>query len=391
MVFVSACCCLCLLSSVNGISSAQVTRDKFQVKVATGNIADEVRRKYPEIKLHKDAQIYADSAEEFAKSYFEQQERNKQTVKKMTKVWKEYKKGKRSWRDGFVAAEQLNFATHKEEAKKWREEVKKFWKKYKEKLKKNKPHKLSEEIIAEQTKKAEAIKQKKELENWVPPDIHSLGYHQNGNDVIVTYQYHLEFYHLKKGQSIRKIIAPRTGDRSYKFYMKERPIQIQPYKKITFRDVIRVEPSPESANYKAILICTDPIMGYGGMTNEEEAIIMKIRPNHLRYMWRNKNADFEEFCGVIGVDGRIISKLPVKQLPPNYWIRPLSILPDGKEALLGVGIAEYGDYDIPGIMKYHELIHWKYPDRVEAVNLVEINENKIMEFCDKFQLSAIPH
>lgn len=226
---------------------------------------------------------------------------------------------------------------------------------------------------------------KQKAKSWTPSDAWARKYYQHENHVVLAYQYRLEFFTLKPAQQVKKTADPEAG-RLLKFYEGDRPINLTPHRVMTFADVIVIEPTWPSRDQSAILICTDPILGYAPTTSEQVRFAIAGRPKH-----RRPNAEFQSFCGAVGINGKIVGKIPIKQDPPENYVAPLGLLPDGTEALLGIGTAQYNDNGIPNISKYRDLLLWRRPDHLRRVPLVGLSEREIEAYRERFGVSAIPH
>lgn len=138
---------------------------------------------------------------------------------------------------------------------------------------------------------------------------------------------------------------------------------------MTFQEAINVKPTPSwpPKTNPAIAVCTDPTLDYEPRTEAEQTIvgIGKSMP------WRNPKGEFHDFCGVIGADGTIIAQIPGEWNLPTYT-KPLGILPDGKEALFGVGHMGMAseDADYPEFICQY-FIRWSYPNKIEKIKTTQ--------------------
>lgn len=205
---------------------------------------------------------------------------------------------------------------------------------------------------------------------YVPKDQQAYGYFEYQNNVALAYRYKIEFFRNVGSGEGQKIA--QEGQRG------QRPSSgIQPFKTITFQEVISVVKSfPKGP---AILVCTDPTHKYE-TSDLAEAKVLGIRPVRDRILLRNPKGEFHDFCGVIGVDGTIVAQMPRPWNLPLY--EPLGILSNGKEALFGVGHTGYmrGDTDNPNFICQY-FIRWTSPNKIEKV---EVTQDKFHAMVNKF-------
>lgn len=308
----------------------------------------------------------------------EQRKHHENRIKEMKQLLNEANEGKRDDTEKYVILRHLlqNYATldamETPEAKEALGQWKDLLKGHPE-FKKNPPREIKEQREMREKPEVENKRLEGARKTWVPSDIKPVGRYQHGNHIIFYYQYRLEFYELAAGES---------DAAAYKFISASgRDVSKKPKKTITFAHVIEIEPSGFRVSPKALLVCTDPLLGYHARTPEEEEITQD-----RRYHWRRPNSDYEEFCGIIGFDGEILGRIDAGPSTKEHYVRPLGILPDGKEALVGIGPADFkNDRGLPDSLKYEELLHWTAPNQTKRLLITNMTESEIGAYKKKFK------
>ncbi|MHB2026780.1 MAG: hypothetical protein ACYCPQ_09135 [Elusimicrobiota bacterium] len=207
---------------------------------------------------------------------------------------------------------------------------------------------------------------------WVPLDKTCFCYVYK-NDMVAMHSYRIEFFHVESNE-------PKLANGCVK-------VTASPHKIITFRNAIRVEPSWLGFKGQPIVVCTDPTEDYGAEDQAERDAI-----GRQGLFWHNPKAEFDNFCGVIGLDGTIIAQIPGEWKLPTYT-RPLGILPDGSEALFGIGheglmpVDPKKDWNresvAPGF-NYRYLILWQRPNKIQRIDIQTLNEKHFNDLRKEF-------
>lgn len=352
------------------------------------NIAAKVKERYPWVRIGKNAQIYGMSPEQVAEYDLKTRKKNRLIAKRMKKVWEDYKAGKRDAKDAYVALRRLAVSTYGSDARAWGSLADEFYGKNKAQLGSRETHELSEET-AENAKKTKEEKIRKEAEdteiaekakNWVF-DKEPVGqYFQSGDNVMVQYQYRLEFFRLGKGVSPKMVYNNETGAGRVEFYQSVIHINLQPQRVIHFGKPLNGITSRESS-LDRLLVCTRHANWYVSRTSEEQKVLRYLKDHStspieedFECVFENPNADYDEFCGIVSTSGEVVYRFPVKHSPPEYVLQTIALSDDGQRALIKAGKYECGD----GCEVIHpkEYFYWKAPDHFEKIVADEVGEAK---------------
>lgn len=79
-----------------------------------------------------------------------------------------------------------------------------------------------------------------------------------------------------------------------------------------------------------------------------------------------KGRDYDDFCGIVSVEGKVLFRFPVKQERPKSLLKPTGMTPDGLHAEVVVGEEAAGE-DRPQITKPREILVWDFPDKLQRL------------------------
>ena len=231
----------------------------------------------------------------------------------------------------------------------------------------------------EEKKKQDMAEKRK---NWTPKDNIPGAYYEYKNELAAVYAYRIEFFRLKSSE----LATPMDYVRG------KAKINEKPFKIITSQEILRIKPHWLYFSGQSFVVCTDPLLYYTPHYGTSEYAILGNRGIH----WRNPKGTLHNFCGVFGVDGTLITRIPGEWNLPTYT-RPLGILSDGKEALLGVGhwgVVLYKDYDETKASEhddfvYQYLLHWTYPNKIEKFRIGALSADKFNALRDKFRVNML--
>lgn len=351
---------------------------------------NEHESKHPEIKMRDDMR-----------------KDTERSIQKHEKKLKEYKKGKRDYRDAYfilqVLSADYNRLRQKSKARKYLKEFEELKLKHPD-LISNPPQEMSEQKKAreELERKKEEIKKKP----FVPKDNRAVVF-KSSNSVALVYQYRIEFYKLPEDveiyidsnedgelrkhelkpfsnrigyvkfcykNSVHKIKSKRGYTVPIQVYRATSELKLKPHKVMTFKNGLSVAPLSPSDNQRAILICSYPIpeSGYTPSDKEEWDEYFLLRDEWPGKKWTNKNGQYDEFYGVIDIEGNIIGEIPFKVHFPDSVIQPLNVSNDGTKAVLV--IARWGPEPEDGIntfVDYREYLLWEYPNKVKKMTILD--------------------
>ena len=319
----------------------------------------------------------------------------KQELERLKPKLEEYRQGKRDAHDGYVIMFRMlmDYGRLKEgetpEARALLNEFNLFKKRHPEAQRsvswvvhsgtmsiiKNNPYTGGENARREAEEK-EGQDMAEKRKNFVPTDQSSIGYAYYQNNMALIHQYRIDFFHN---------VSPAEEKHGIKS-------SVKPSKSVAFKEALRIK-LPFQNKGPAILVCTDPLLDYLPGTPKEQEILGPQGGIH----WRNPNGQYHDFCGIINLDGTIVARIPGEWNLPTYT-RPLGILSDGKEALLGVGHwgvvpvdpkKTYDGVDRVDAMVYQYLILWRYPNKIEKFRIGALSADKFNALRDKFRVNML--
>jgi hypothetical protein len=362
-----------------------------------------------ELKQFEDANPEIKMSEDIRKD-------TERSIEEYGKKLKEYRKNKRDYRDAYLILMTLmadyNRLRQRTKVKEYLKELETLKTKHSD-LVSNPPQELSgqRKIREEFERKKEELRKKP----FAPKDDRAIIYWYE-NKIAAVYQYRIEFYELpknvelyfkecgelpktQKGPTAGKFRFARKGtvkviSATYtkeKIYGTKSPYKLNPKKTIKLRNIIQWWPDwqEEGGKRDYLLICTHPMMGYAGTDNEEqEEIAIRLENTHSHYPWKNPEFDFENFCGIISIDGNIIFQLPIKQETSNSVAEPFGLSENGKKAILGIGkVSECEETANCYIIKakdFREILIWDYPDKISKIS-VSNPTSEVIELLQKYK------
>lgn len=262
----------------------------------------------------------------------------------------EYEQGKRDYRDGYIILNQLWFSfqvskqTNSAEFKTIAAKRDALLKQHPE-LNDLQDFRLSEHIKQENILKQREAERLEKAKRWVPLDRRFMDVRTDGKELVVVYQYRIEFIHLddtirynltvagpnyrtgpaepgKFGKiGVASDFAKRGADGSFKSIPVE---QLKPYKVWHFKYRVQVLPkvAPLSEPSQNLLICSNPLdKTYSAAHNDEEAKHMVGRYHTME--WVNPHGTIGETCRVIDHTGKAIYEFPLEQRLPGPLALPL--------------------------------------------------------------------
>lgn len=292
-----------------------------------------------------------------------------------------YKAGKRSHKDAYLLLQGLQgyyvVVRQKDKAREANRELEKIKKEHPD-LVTNPPTEFEEARRNREDKE----RRTKELTSkpFIPKDNDPLDVIESSDNVVMVYQYRIEFFKLTNGAKFKTEVyqaIPGVSDPKAirKFLRDGKDYTPIPHRVITFSWPFARRPLYPGPT-RIMAVCTNPLAAYNPRDEEEEAIVSALShgssPRH--YYWKNPKAEFENFCGVISLDGQIVFQLPYEPIPPSFLMRPFEILENEGEALWGVGEAIPSDEGgPPWIGNIRELVLWKHPDTVRRYDVSGLN------------------
>lgn len=311
-------------------------------------------------------------------------------VKEWGKLLEESHQGKRDDADRYVILERLLMHWGILQMPEDAPEVRSALKEWRELLaahpefKTTPPKEIREHRDRREKHESKARWRSEKMKTWIPPDLRPSLIFRRRPYAAVVYQYRIDFYRLVRSETVEKT-DDMYGGNNLVIRRGADVIEKSPNNAISFADIIHVAPR-DQADAPALLVCTDPIIGYEPRGDDKKVF------GGRRYHWRRPNSTYDQFCGVIGIDGRVWGQIKVTQNPPDAYLQPLGITSNGEEALVGIGRRDEAEEDgVPGVWKYEELVVWKFPNQTTRVRVADLTEAQLSGYCAKFRLAAIPH
>jgi hypothetical protein len=166
----------------------------------------------------------------------------------------------------------------------------------------------------------------------------------SGKRLAAVFQRRIEFYEIPDGVNFVAVhgstdnIEPvhlhrREGAQvdSLSFRRGQTPVNLTPRKVITFG---RMLTGSGWTSYGAFAV-TASTNGYIANDGDEQEILKRLDDDKRPFTWNNPTADYQEFYGVISVDGKVLTEIPFKSTS-SAIMQALYSAPDGT-VLFGIG------------------------------------------------------
>lgn len=180
-------------------------------------------------------------------------------------------------------------------------------------------------------------------EHFVPRDARATLFWSDKH-LAAVFQRRIEFYEIPDGVDFVAVhgstanIEPvhlhrREGTQvdGLSFRRGQTSINVTPTKVITFG---RMLVASGWTSYGAFAV-TASTNGYIANDGDEQEILKRLDDNKRSFTWNIPTADYQEFYGVISVDGKVLTEIPFRS-NPNSIMQALYSAPDGT-VLFGIG------------------------------------------------------
>lgn len=325
-----------------------------------------------------------------AQNYTEQCQQANKTIAEFIPKLAEHEAGKRDDRDGYIILQKLinSYAVLKAEGvvsgQSLREKQAALARKHPN-YADLRDFKLSEELAA-RTQKQEAGKRlAREASEWTPPDSVPYRFLGLGQNLIVQYQFRLEFIKLPSRQSFEILHGTKVRIFDSEKNLEVPLDQFQPNKTLTFRRSIVVVPQNYRQAAPYIAVCTNVLESWYGARTRDEAEKIKARGHRNQGMpWINVSGQYDDFCGVVTPTGEIVFKFPYAQKSPDKLLSPLGVTDDGRVAILvGESVSDDGESKYVGHPR--EVLIWERPDKFRRKSLGPgVDQNTLLsKFANK--------
>ncbi len=220
----------------------------------------------------------------------------------------------------------------------------------------------------------------------------------DGDNLMAIHQRRIDFYKLPKGveciveygggQPVRTLRfngrAAQGETSSLSFRRGKDAVDLKPFKRITFGQAL-VFPSfvgsPAGCDKTAEHCRTVAVAayghGYGASDGDEYEALLRLNEIGRPFHWTDAKADFQEFYGVVSIDGKVLGQVPFKANWPDIVLSPLYVYEDGT-AIFGIGrfapvekAEECPDGRCERFGKIREVLVWSPRAGVRRMPLVE--------------------
>lgn len=228
----------------------------------------------------------------------------------------------------------------------------------------NPPTELKEETELRKKQDAEAKGIKEKAGKFVPNDARVAGLYGADNKIMAQYQYRVDFFKLPKGTVVG---GKKNNIKILRGNSEVSVSDMKPHKTLSFKSRIGVSPILPRTFSHPLWLCSDLLQGYSPNTDEEYKILEVKGHGSAGMPWINSSGEYEDFCGVVSLDGEIIYRLPIAQHFPDKLLRVLEVSNEGKKAVIIMGekmsyTQEDSDSYMVGNPK--QVYVWEYPDKL---------------------------
>lgn len=324
------------------------------------------------------------------KSYIEHKRKQ---IAEFGKMLEEFHDGRRSDGDGYAIIDRLIWAhgaigvPDPAAVEKLQTEFKEILARHPE-FRTNRPR-LSDDVKREEDWKRQAAEREEKLKTWEPADSVPIKSYFDGKWVLAAYSYRLEFYEADSNLMIpleygHSVITNRLPEQLSQ-HLSEGKARLR--ETIAFEHVIAHKPTFPLPENRFILACADRFAHYKPGPNAEGELIGGSRH------WSNPNADIKgEKCLVLSIDGKTRFEFSIHSDPPQSYVMPLGVAPDGSSALLGEGEAvmyeeKAGGWGMDRCLNY---VLWTRNEGVKRIPVVDVNADQEAAFQREMQARPCP-
>jgi hypothetical protein len=211
------------------------------------------------------------------------------------------------------------------------------------------PLEISEHRVAREVSRKHHEDITAKAANFVPKDsVASVFW--SGRNIAAVFQHRIEFYELPEGvdcvapfrspENVKPIsLHRREGTRLDNLHFRgpSGEFSTKPKKTITFGRRVQIAKHMDHAakNISAFAVLAYG-SGYVASEAEEQEVLQELDKRKQQFAWNGSGADYQEFYGVLSVDGRILARIPFKASAPESVMEALYSGPDG-ESVFGIG------------------------------------------------------
>lgn len=286
-------------------------------------------------------------------------------IKQLRERLGEYSAGKRSDRDGYIILRLLlnNYQILGDGSKisSIESQLKKLEYSHPE-FKEITNSRLSDEIDSLKKETSEQSQATRKAAKWTPKDSSPLTFMGAGKDLVVRYQFRIDFYTLADGVNFDRTTQSLSRRLLDGTTVPLKLSDIRPRRTLSFRQSFDHLPFIVEGPWRGpMLVCTHPFKSvYGSRDAEEErGLEAKGYVNTMPYTY--PQGDLKDFCGAISVAGDILYRFPVKPPTNEIVFAPVGAKEDGKVAIaFGKRINVFdGDSASAKSGNFYELLVWQ--------------------------------
>lgn len=212
--------------------------------------------------------------------------------------------------------------------------------------------------------------------SFSPKDSRPISIYGADHQAVIQYQHHLDFYTLPDSMTVRRK-SPHARIEIYDSATKKSigvrnlaDLNRRPDKVVTFRNQIQLSRFGPS-EWHFVWACDSVLELYSPSDKAEEQILKEKYPNGYRL--RDESSQEKEFCGAIGLDGKILYRLPRTQNPPHTIFSVGPTTPDGQVVIISVGSFEEVKNEDGEVFQQvghiREALVWTTPDKLETIQV----------------------
>lgn len=300
----------------------------------------------------------------------EQRRQDQADLERLQKWLDEYHAGKRDARDGYIIMFRMlqDYGTLGLSTSTACQNTLKEWRALRDahpQFKVDRPefHDMLMHEQREQLKKenAEAKEAEEKATTWSPADSVPVDFWTEKNRMALVYQYRVDFFRLPESAA-KKVPNLNSALKTIK------KLGLKPRKEMTFKhplDRYIVRQSTPVTTPPVIWLCESFTAQYMTQTPGEEKIIGFGKKR------TNQSGKYNDFCGAVSVDGKIIYQIPIRQHYPGQLLEIRTIINDkkGQRVLLILGSEILDEDGEEAVAHPSKLLFFWYPNRLKILNV----------------------
>lgn len=229
-----------------------------------------------------------------------------------------------------------------------------------------------------------------------PADSEPMVAYQDANDTAVLYQYHIDFYRVQPGSTVRIVGDSGPAFEHPKLFRKGESFAggaLKPVKTISFQHPFSNAPFvlKQGQVKNDFWVCTNFLVNYSPATPAERRIILAKYHSYVM-PWTNTKGQVADFCGALSLTGKILYQLPIKQHDPDSLLDLRMVSDDGAHALIYLGkrgsLDEGGDAT-PAVVDDREILIWEAPDKLIHIDPAPLTDSEILKTLKSYGFHGV--